>query len=121
MITDDNPSHHYVGAAPMFLPWGYYRQPQETYPVRIPMGYNYAFPKAGSCKPGQTPGDSGCTWLKHPSSRMIFGPDLFGSGWDDSFIPDTLTNQSHTRYNIGIFDKATHLRDNLLTRRCCGC
>jgi len=121
VITEDSPSYRYVGAMPTFLPWGYYRTPRETFPVRIPMGFNYVFPKAGSCKPGQKPGDDGCQWLRNPSSRMIFGPDLYGSGWDPTFVPDTLTNQSHTRYNIGVFAKATHLHDHLLTRRCCGC
>ena len=51
----------------------------------------------------------------------MYGPDLFRAGWDDRWIPDTLTNTTHTEYNIGVFAKATHLHDNLVTRRCCGC
>ena len=49
------------------------------------------------------------------------GPDLFGAGWDDRWIPDTLTDQNHSLYNIKVFADATKKHDGLITPRCCGC
>eukprot|EP00040_Diaphanoeca_grandis_P028158 m.161768 g.161768 ORF g.161768 m.161768 type:complete len:478 (+) comp31253_c3_seq1:3430-4863(+) len=121
IITDQNPSSHYVGAMPVMLPYGYYRQPQETFPVRIPSGENLSTPKKGVCKEGQQPGTNGCTWKRSPAARVLYGPDLFKAGWDDRWIPDTLHNQSHSLYNIEKFKAATHLYDHYVTQRCCGC
>lgn len=120
-ITDENPSSRYVGAMPVMLPYGYYRAPQETYEERTPSGDNLSTPKKGVCSEGSQPGTNGCTWKRSPVARMIYGPDLFKAGWDDRWIPDQLHNHSHFYNNINNFAAATHLHDDYMSPRCCGC
>eukprot|EP00039_Didymoeca_costata_P020272 m.340697 g.340697 ORF g.340697 m.340697 type:complete len:581 (-) comp19466_c0_seq1:108-1850(-) len=120
-ITPDNPSYRYVGAMPVFLPYGYYQQPQESYPARVPSGDNLSTPREGSCNETQQPGDGDCTWKRNAAARVIYGPDLFESGWDDRFIPDTETNYTHHLKNIAVFAKALRRKDDYMTERCCGC
>lgn len=120
-IVATNPSSEYVGMMPTYLPWGYYQTPGGPYPVKKRRGENYSTPKKGSCKEGQTLSTDGCKWKRTPGARIIYGPDIFGAGWDDTWVPDTPENQTHTEYNIAAFARATHTNDHLMTQRCCGC
>lgn len=120
-ILPSDPSSEYVGAMPVFMPYGYYQEPLETHPVRIASGYNHATPRKGACKEGIAPSADGCKWSRNPQAYVMYGPDLFKAGWDDRWIPDTLDNQTHSRYNIEVFAKATHAHDEWIGPRCCGC
>ena len=35
-----------------------------------------------SCKEHEQLGDNGCTWKRHPQSRMLYGGDLLANGWN---------------------------------------
>ena len=93
----------------------------ESYPVKVPSGFNYAFPKHGSCAEGTSLGDGGCKWKRQPGARIHYGSDLFAAGWDPAWVPDTLHNHSHTNYNQAAFKRALDRTNDFLAPRCCGC
>eukprot|EP00912_Choanoflagellata_sp_UC4_P000962 UC4_evm1s594 len=120
-VLESDPSSRYPGSAPIFLPYGYYQKPLEKYDERTPSGENLSFPKNGSCGEDKVLGEDGCKWKRLPGSRIIYGSDLFKSGWDDRFIPDKPGNHSHVYHNQAAFAKAAAIADDLITPRCCGC
>ena len=120
-ILPSNPSFEYVGAMPVFQPYGFYHTPRDHFPVRVASGDNLSTPKGGACKENETPSGTGCKWKRNSVARVLYGPDLFGQGWDDAWIPDTETNFTHSNANKKVFEEATHRHDNYMTQRCCGC
>jgi len=135
-----DPSNSYVGRAPVVLPYLYYvrangshafmRDPLEKYPVSVPNGHNYVFPKGGACAEGEAPtggGGGGCRWSRHAPARVFWGDELATVGWDFSWVQDTPSDMSHTLANIARFkrlvaDNSTlSVAGQFLAPRCCGC
>ena len=115
-----NPSLKYVGRAPVYLPYVAYKLiPANSY-IQKASGFNYHFPKDGMCPEGVAVGTNGCTWRRLPRARMLYGQDLLDHGWDTSFVPDTLHNQSHTIANKEAFKRAWKAFDLLVGQDPCG-
>merc|ERR1719272_630373 len=122
-ILPADSSYDHVGAMPVFQPYGFYQQPMESFPVRVPSGDNLSTPKKGSCKEHQSPSTAsgGCKWKRSQGARMLYGPDLFAQGWNDAWVPDTEHNFTHSNANKKVFEETTHRHDHMMTPRCCGC
>jgi hypothetical protein len=145
-----DPSNSYVGRAPVVLPYLYYvrangshafaRDPLEVYPVSVPNGHNYVFPKGGACAEGEAPTTAaadgggpgggpggGCRWSRHAPARVFWGDELANVGWNFSWVQDTPSDMSHTLANIARFkrlvaDNSTlSVAGKFLAPRCCGC
>ena len=116
----DNPSRHYVGRAPVYMPYVGVKMAPKEHNVDIPSGHNYHFPLQGACKEGEPLGTRGCTWRRLPKARMLYGADLLAAGWDRTFVPDTPTNVSHSRANIAAFATAVRELDALFAPAPCG-
>ena len=136
-LSATDPSNLYPGRAPVILPYLWYvRQdadyashPFEKYPVSVPSGWNYAWPRNGSCAESQPLGSS-CKWKRTPTARVFWGADLQSAGWNFSFVQDTPTDMGHTLANKKRFKQmvtedggagATSQAARFMTRRCCGC
>ena len=65
---------NYVGRSKVFLPYYFYKEPLQNYPVSVPVGDNLSFPRKGACTETQNLGDAGCTWKRLPTSRMLYVP-----------------------------------------------
>ena len=116
-----NPSLTHVGRAPVYLPYVAYNVvPANAYPGQKESGFNYHFPKAGRCPEGVDIGTDGCTWRRLPRARLLYGQDLLDSGWDNHFVPDTITNQTHTIANNQAFKRAWKKLDNTILADSCG-
>lgn len=133
-----DPSNSFVGRSPVVQPYLYYvRQdadfashPFETYPKSFPSGFNYVFPRNGSCREDQPLGPpggfellrngslpsngyysgvmndgigDGCAWKRRPSSRVFWGNDLKAAGWNFTNVQDTPTDISHSLKNKALF------------------
>ena len=115
-----HPSRRYVGRAPVYLPYvGQELTPREQYDASILGGYNFHFPKEGKCAEGEPLGTDGCTWRREPLARMLYGADLLASGWNRTFVPDTPTDQTHTRANVAAFARAVGALDALIQPVAC--
>jgi len=124
---------NYVGRSHVYLPYYYYKKPQETYKLNIGAGDNLSFPRKRVCKEGQKLGDGGCTWRRMPFSRMITGLDLMAGGWNAttcsaSYNPNPTgpgcnphEEIAHTYKNVAIFDQVLDSLDRWIAPRCCGC
>eukprot|EP00750_Incisomonas_marina_P002935 INCI12778.4.p1 GENE.INCI12778.4~~INCI12778.4.p1 ORF type:complete len:252 (+),score=12.88 INCI12778.4:53-808(+) len=120
-ISPSDPTFRYVGRMGTYLPYGYYREPQDSYPNKTANGENFSVPRNGSCSENATLGSDDCTWKRHPSSRVIYGPQLLMHGWNLTFAPDTPDDFSHTLRNIEVFKRTLQSLDSLVAPRCCGC
>jgi hypothetical protein len=119
--VEGNPSLTHVGRAPVYLPYVAYKVvPANAYPGEKLSGYNYHFPKGGKCPEGAALGTNGCTWRRLPRVRLLYGQDLIAAGWDNSFVPDTLSNQSHTIANNEAFQRAWKKLDDVVAADACG-
>ena len=98
---------------------GYKIVPAEHY-VEYPSGYNYHFPKGGMCGEDEAVGDNGCTWKRHSRARMIYGENLITQNWNTTFVPDTPTNQDHTRRNIRVFQQTFDDVGSIVAGENCG-
>ena len=65
---------NFVGRSKVFLPYYFYKEPMQDYPVSVPAGDNLSFPRKGACTETQNLGDAGCTWKRLPTSRMLYVP-----------------------------------------------
>lgn len=111
-----NPSVSHIGRAPVYMPYvGINNSVPKSHFVNIYAGYNYHFPRGGACPEGAPLGTNGCTWRRHPHSRMLYGADLVAAGWDRRFVPDTPTNVSHTQKNQAAFESAVRALDSLMS------
>jgi hypothetical protein len=116
-----NPSLTHVGRAPVYLPYVAYKVvPAASYPGEKASGFNYHFPKGGRCPEGVAVGTNGCTWRRLPRARLLYGQDLLEAGWDTAFVPDTLTNQTHTLANNEAFRRAWKKLDATVAADPCG-
>jgi len=122
-----NRSDYYVGAMPTWLPYFYYQTPAAAYPGAVRFGANYATPRKGECLQDATVGDGGCTWLRAPAARVVWGADLLQRGWNRTAVqhwplhrygPNT-SRQILT--NLPVFKAAFAGLGQLLSPRCCGC
>lgn len=110
-----NPSLHYIGRAPVYLPYvGNALKPVKRYPASILGGYNYHFPRGGECAEGQPLGTARCKWRRLPTARMLYGADLLAAGWNRTFVADTPTDQRHTLANVAAFSGALRALDALV-------
>lgn len=146
-LEPEDPSLRYPGRSPVILPYlfwvrnasssnDYARWPLETYPVSVPNGYNFAWPKGGACAEGEAPpavppdaDQQPCTWSRRASSRVFWGNDLKASGWNFEWVQDTPADMNHTLANVGVFrdmvaskgSAATSTVGRFISHRCCGC
>jgi len=123
-LQPDAPMANYVGRSRVYLPYYRYKTPMDTYPISVLVGDNLSFPKKGACSEDQALGESGCTWKRLPSSRMLYGADLLAHGWNPEPVRGKGTVQDELRVtyeNMAVFDRAFSALDGWVTRRCCGC
>ncbi len=119
--NDGTPADTYVGRAKLYLPYGYYREPRETYPDKEETGSNLSTPKRGRCNETQALGDEGCTWRRDAKARILRWDDVMAAGWNTTWDPDRPGHTKHTKDNIAAFKRAVDGLSEHMTPRCCGC
>jgi hypothetical protein len=105
---------------PIVLPWTAHHGPPVPTPAPTPLihyGNWYHHPSAAKCAEvgfgEEAVGTDGCTWRRHPTAFMGYGPDFVDAGW---VMRNTTIAAIEANGDIfqGIFDR-------LSSGRCCGC
>ena len=107
-------SSHFIGRAPVFLPYVGVKLDPMNYPASTLVGHNYHFPAAAECKFGRDLGFEGCTWRRAALTRMLYGADLIRAGWNHTFVKDESDNSAQAGPQGKGFDEKSIQRPSRL-------